>query len=106
MGVRENKVEMYLNKEVVKLGGITRKWENPSIAGDPDRIVIIRGLVMFVEVKTVDGKLAPVQIREHERLVEHGARVRTVYGEGGVNEFINWLRIITHLISNPPAEGA
>jgi hypothetical protein len=106
MGVRENKVEMYLNKEVVKLGGITRKWVCPSNDGVTDRIVIIRGLVVFVEVKTVEGRLAPVQIREHERLVEHGAKVRTVYGEGGVNDFINWVRIITHLISNPPTEGA
>jgi hypothetical protein len=95
MGVRENKVESYLNKEVVKLGGITRKWTNPSMAGDPDRIIILRALIVFVEVKTVAGKLAPEQIREHERLIAHGAIVKTVYGEGGVDDFIKWLKRVS-----------
>lgn len=95
MGVRENKVEKYLDKEVVKLGGLTRKWVSPARDGVPDRIVVIFGLIVFVEVKTVDGKLSPTQLREHNRLIDAGAIVKTLYGVGHVDTFIEWLSEVT-----------
>lgn len=88
MGVRENKVEMYLDSEVQKIGGITRKWVSPGRDGVTDRIVIIEGRVWFVEVKTLDGKLSEAQTREHARLRQAGAVVWCVYGGAGVDEFI------------------
>jgi hypothetical protein len=88
MGVRENKVEKYLDKEVVKLGGITRKWVSPGRDGVPDRIVILNGKVIFVEVKTEDGKLSVRQEREHTTLRKAGARVHTVYGQSSVDMFL------------------
>lgn len=88
MGARENKVEKYLDSEVKKLGGITRKWVSPGRDGVPDRIVFVCGEVWFVEVKTIDGKLTSVQQREHDRLKAVHARVTTVYGEPGVDEFM------------------
>lgn len=89
MGTRENKVEKYLDKRIEDLGGLTRKWVSPGRTGVPDRIVILGGAVFFVEVKTVDGGLSEVQRREHGRLLEVGARVHTVYGETGVDHFID-----------------
>lgn len=88
MGVRENKVEKYLDKQITALGGLTRKWVSPGRDGVPDRICIVKGRVWFVEVKTVDGKCSPVQLREHVRLRDAGADVRVVYGEQGVDDFI------------------
>tara|TARA_R110000787_G_C13443394_1_gene446734 strand:+ start:10794 stop:11090 length:297 start_codon:yes stop_codon:yes gene_type:complete len=88
MGVRENKVETYLNDEVEKIGGITRKWVSPGRDGVPDRIVIISGQVYFVEVKTLDGDVSPVQHREINRLRAHGANARWVRGSTGVDNFI------------------
>lgn len=88
MGVRENKVERYLDKEVVKLGGLTRKWVSPGRDGVPDRIVIINSVVWFVEVKTIDGVTSEVQKREHQRLRDCGANVTTVKGNVGVDWFI------------------
>jgi len=92
MGVRENKVERYLHNEIVKLGGTTRKFVSPSHSGVPDRIVIIYGWVIFVEIKTVDGRLSTAQQREHGRLMEAGASVRTLYGVDEVDDFVNNLR--------------
>jgi len=46
MGVRENKVEKYLDKEVSKIGGITRKWVCPGRDGVPDRICFINADVV------------------------------------------------------------
>lgn len=91
MGVRENKVETYLDKSVKRAGGITRKWTCPSHNGVPDRIVILKGVVWFVEVKTNDGKLSEVQKREHIRLKDVGAKVVTLYGRAGVDEFMERL---------------
>lgn len=88
MGARENKVEKYLDSEVKKLGGLTRKWVSPGRDGVPDRIVVTRDIVCFVEVKTIDGELTSVQVREHKRLIDTGGRVFTVYGEPGVDEFM------------------
>jgi hypothetical protein len=90
MGKRENKVETYLNDEFCKLdpNAVTRKWVSPGRANVPDRIVIVRGVVYFVEVKTVDGELSSGQKREATALIEAGARVHCVYGHGGVDKFI------------------
>lgn len=88
MGQRENKVEKYLDSEFKALGGLTRKWTSPGQDGVPDRICIVNGDVYLVEVKTVDGKIAPVQMREQLRLSLAGATVRTVYGNEGVDELI------------------
>ena len=92
MGTRENKIEKYLDSEVKdKLDGITRKWVSPHNNGVPDRIVITKQGVCFVEVKTVDGILSPDQIREHKRLKEAGASVTTVYGHDQVDMLIKEL---------------
>lgn len=90
MGVRENKVEKYLDKEMRRLGGLSRKWVSPGRDGVPDRICILNGHVWFVEIKTVDGKISPVQTREQLRLSLAGAVVKTLYGEQQVDDFIKY----------------
>lgn len=92
MGVRENKVERYLDKQVKLLGGDTRKWVSPGRDGVPDRIVILNGRVVFVEVKTTDGVTSEAQKREHARLRDKGARVTTVKGNSGVDGFVSDLK--------------
>lgn len=91
MAVRENKVEKYLDKEVQKIGGLTRKWVSPGRDGVPDRIVVFNGQVIFVEVKTADGTLSKNQSREHKRLRDKGALVMTVYGQTQVDDFVRSL---------------
>lgn len=96
MGVRENKVEKYLHDEIVKLGGFTWKFVSPNRIGVPDRIVRLPkwnwGIVWFVEIKTEDGKLSSEQVREQTRMQEVGLLVTTVYGEEGVDEFLEEVR--------------
>lgn len=92
MGIRENNVEKYLDEEVKKLGGITRKWVSPGCDGVPDRIVIIEGVVEFVEVKTAEGKLSVRQTREIDELTRNGAKCYVIYGLTSVNAYINKLK--------------
>jgi hypothetical protein len=89
LGIREAKVEKYLDQCVRGLCGLTRKWVSPGVDGVPDRIVIIPGAgVWFVEVKVSDGRLSDCQKREHIRLKDAGANVVTVFGHDGVDEFV------------------
>ena len=97
MGVRENKVEKYLDAEVTKLGGLTRKWVCPGHDGVPDRIVILHGRVVFVEVKTVEGRLSNAQVREHARLKGVEALVVTVSGSAEVDKLVKKLNTRTGL---------
>lgn len=102
MGVRENKVEKYLDTEFKNLGGLTRKWTSPGRDGVPDRICIVDGFVIGIEVKCVDGKLSLVQCREHTRLRECGMKIITVFGVEGVRKFIdNFKRLIDGCITGP-----
>jgi hypothetical protein len=95
MGVRENKVETYLNTEVKRVfDGETRKWVSPGRDGVPDRILFISGFpAIFVEVKTNDGRLSGVQIREHQRLTDTKttSMFTTIYGRSGVDTLIRIL---------------
>lgn len=99
MGIRENKVEKYLDQKIIELGGITRKWVSPGRDGVPDRIVIYgKGYVevVFTEVKTNDGTMSVAQEREHKILIDHGQAVTTVYGNRGVDAFIADLKLAYH----------
>ena len=91
MGVRENNVETYFDEQVELIGGITRKWVSPGRDGVTDRIAVIYGTVIFVEVKPIGGYLEPHQVREHKRLEAAGAIVRTVYGHKQVDVLIEWI---------------
>lgn len=91
MGVRENNVESYFNEQIENIGGITRKWVSPGHDGVPDRIVFIHGKVIFVEIKTCDGQLSPIQDREIMKLKKHGANVFVVFGHYHVDVFIEAL---------------
>jgi hypothetical protein len=95
MGIRERRVETYLDEQVTALGGLTRKWVSPGRDGVPDRICIVKGHFYLVEVKTIDGHLSPAQVREHKRLREAGAEVLTVYGAQDVNMFIQAVKAST-----------
>lgn len=92
MGVRENKVETYLDKEVTKLGGLTYKWVSPGRDGVPDRIIIYKGNVYFVEVKTKEGKISPQQTREISRITLHGADTYILFGHEQVDWFVNTIK--------------
>jgi len=56
----EKHIEAYLVKRVKALGGIAYKWRGQG--GAADRIVVLPGgVVWFVEVKTLGGRLSALQ---------------------------------------------
>lgn len=89
MGKAEHGVEVYLTKEVEKIGGITRKWVSPGRRGVPDQIVIVPNHpIWFVEVKTFSEVPEDYQMREMKRLRAAGANVTWIAGMNGVDQFM------------------
>jgi len=83
---REIQVEQYLVARVKELGGWAIKGEN--CAGFPDRIVIAKGFVAFVEVKAPDGRVSKIQDAMHRRLASFGFPVEVLWSREGVDDFL------------------
>ena len=89
----EKTVEKKLVDGVRRLGGKAFKWVSPGNAGVPDRIVILpKGRIIFVELKTDTGRVSPVQKITINLLTGLGCDVRVVRGEKGVIEFLEEMR--------------
>lgn len=85
----EKDVERYLTQEVKKRGGMCFKFVSPGNTGVPDRIVLTPGgKVVFVELKTVTGRLQPIQQYMHREMRKRGAEVDVLYGLQGVETFL------------------
>ena len=50
-------------------------WMRGSKTGTPDRFAILRGQIVFIEVKSANGRTSPEQRAKHDELSEHGAIV-------------------------------
>lgn len=87
--MRESAIESLLRREVAAAGGMSAKLV-PTVAGLPDRLVILNG-VHLVELKTDTGKLRPVQIAWHRRAAERGVQVVVLHGPGQVRAWVKGL---------------
>lgn len=86
--MRESTIENYLVERVKAMGGECRKLRWIGRNGAPDRIVMLNGQVIFIELKAPGEKCRPRQIREHERMRRMGQRVEVVDSFEGVDEVL------------------
>ena len=71
--IDEKDVESYRWDKAKSYGGLALKWVCPSWSGVPDRIVLLpKGKIGFIELKTQGKKPRPQQQRWLERLRELG----------------------------------
>lgn len=89
--LKEKDIEKRLVDGVKSLGGRCYKWVSPGNVGVPDRIVLLGGETIFVELKTNDGRLSPVQARQIQRITKTGNQVEVLYGPEGVDDFLRRL---------------
>ena len=62
MSLLERDIERYLVRRTIEHGGVAYKWVSPGRVGVADRIVLLPGgVVWFVELKTVRGRLSAWQ---------------------------------------------
>ena len=75
----ENKIENKLTMMVKKAGGIAVKFVSPSLAGIPDRLVLLPdGLIAFVELKAPGKSPRPLQLSRHRLLRSLGFKVYVI----------------------------
>lgn len=87
--MKESVIEAKLVRLVKDRGGLCYKFVSPGNTGVPDRIVITPGgRVIFVELKTEEGRLSAVQKLQLAELKKRGADVRVLYGLDQVKEFV------------------
>lgn len=85
----EFKIESRFVSEVKKLGGKAYKFISGE-SGVPDRIVVLPGgLIAFVELKKPkDGRLSKMQVWQHDRLQNLGAKVYVINSNEEIDKFI------------------
>ncbi|MFR9537672.1 MAG: VRR-NUC domain-containing protein [Rikenellaceae bacterium] len=77
---------------VKALGGLCYKFTSPGTIGVPDRIIIIGGRVIFVELKADRGRLAKIQQYTIEEIQKRGAEVRVVKGMDEVKALLSEIK--------------
>jgi hypothetical protein len=88
----EKDVERRLVKGVEALGGKAYKFVSPAHRGVADRLVVLPGgRVWFVEVKTDNGKLSPLQEVFRKEINDMGCNYARLYGAADVD---NWLAYV------------
>lgn len=91
--MREVQIENYLVREIKKLGGLCWKFTSPGQKGVPDRIILLpKGKVIFVELKTETGRLSVLQQRTITVLKNLGHRTYVLKSKEEVKQFIEELR--------------
>lgn len=87
----EKDLEKKLKKRIEQIGGECWKF-NSGIRGVPDRIVIVCGVLYFVELKRPSGGvLSPLQKYRHKRLRELGQKVLIIDSMEKLDNFIKEL---------------
>ena len=89
----ERAIEKRMGRELRAMGCLWYKFTSPGARGVPDRILIDPlGRLVFIELKTDGGQLAPTQIRQIERLRTWGQTVYVIRGEEEVARFLERMR--------------
>lgn len=83
--MRESQVEAYLVQRVKALGGEVRKVRWIGRNGAPDRLVMLPGLTLWVELKAPGAHAKPHQLREHERMRRMGQTVAIIDSLEGID---------------------
>lgn len=95
--MRESQIERRLTQGVKAMGGKAYKFTSPGNVGVPDRIVLLPGgVILFAELKADNGRLSPNQILQIGIIRRMGADVYEVWGQNGVDSFLQMCRDKIH----------
>ena len=91
----ERDIEKYLVKKIKSIGGLSYKWTSPSVRGVPDRIVIYKANIFFVEIKAPNKKnnLSALQEFQINKLRENSAKVLVVASKDDVDGLVGDLLV-------------
>lgn len=93
--MEEQKIELYLKKQIKLIGGKAYKFTSPGVSGVPDRVVIIPGgHIYFVELKAPGEELRPLQKAICNQLKNLGCDVRAIDSKEKVDLFIDEVKAL------------
>lgn len=92
----EKDIEAWLREEVRRAGGVALKLTNP--AGIPDRLLLLpNATALFIELKTLTGSPAPIQLFRLEQLHRLGFRAILARGQAEVRDAFRFALEISQL---------
>ncbi|MCY7730786.1 VRR-NUC domain-containing protein [Aerococcus urinaeequi] len=89
--MEEAKIEKYLTTQVQRLGYMCLKFTSPGTRAVPDRIIIGKGQVHFVELKAPGQKPRADQLKMHDKLKAQGLVVKVIDSKRGVDDYVRKL---------------
>lgn len=92
--MKESYLENKLRLSVKKLGGIALKFVSPGVDSVPDRIVLLKGKVWFVEMKAPGKTPTPKQLIRHDQLRGLGFKVLAINSNEELQNFLNELQSV------------
>ena len=102
---KESVIERYLVEQIEAIGGLAIKQQGTR--GVPDRLVIYKGDMFFVEVKSANGRLEEHQRRYIRKLKARDVTVYVVSSTYYVDHIIDELkRVDAAMLAMIPCEGS
>lgn len=92
--MRESTIEKYLVAQIKKIGGRALKMSPTYDNGVPDRIVLYKGLAVFVELKASGKRPRALQVAFSKELAANGFDVRVIDSKEGVDTLV--VQLIEH----------
>ena len=90
--MNEQAIENKLKKAVEASGGLCWKLVCPGTTGVPDRICLMRGRIVFVELKASGKQPHPIQTHRINQLRNQGFQTFVVDSVQGVREVLDALQ--------------
>ena len=85
--MRENRLEKHFYDSVKAAGGWPVKLM-PTQKGVPDRMVLYKGAVYLLELKTDSGEPSEIQKWWHRNAAKFGVRVPVLYDKADIDRWI------------------
>ena len=90
--MKERHIERALKARIEALGGVCWKLVCPGTSGVPDRLCLMGGRIVFVEVKAPGQQPRPIQHRRIQQLRDLGFTVMIIDTMDGIEEVADALR--------------
>ena len=88
----EAKLEARLVEKCSKIGALCWKFTSPSRRGVPDRIIMYKGKVYFVELKSETGQLTELQRQVHIAMYQAGIVVHVLNFKEAIDNFVEEIK--------------
>lgn len=89
---QEAKIEKLLVRKIKEAGGVSWKFASPGTAGVPDRLVLLKCKVCFVELKAPGQKPRALQRERAREIRKEGAHVYCISTKEQVLRFVREMK--------------